>query len=278
MVKKQLIIENSLKLFSENGFEATSIQQITELCGISKGAFYLSFKSKDELIIALIDYFFMQITSEIDRSVRTPKTKDLMLYEFYHQTFLSFSKQTSFVKILFKEHVQPINEQLLIKLNDYDFRINESILYLIQQLYGDDVQEMKYDLLICIKGFMKIYVELFLHYNVKLDMHVLAKSLAEKTDIIARNATTPFLTKETYQLMDKSCHDVTTNKDQLITLIKQVMPEIEDPLEMESLEILLQNIRSPKPSLAIVKGLIENLKNNPQCKWIAYLSRDLYQL
>ncbi len=43
-------MEKALELFSEQGFEATSVQQITERCGISKGAFYLSFKTKDELV------------------------------------------------------------------------------------------------------------------------------------------------------------------------------------------------------------------------------------
>lgn len=36
MLKKQLIMEKALELFSEQGFEATSVQQITERCGIFK--------------------------------------------------------------------------------------------------------------------------------------------------------------------------------------------------------------------------------------------------
>lgn len=66
MGKKQLIMERALELFAEQGFEPTSVQQITERCGISKGAFYLSFKSKDELIVALIDQFMSQMISNTD--------------------------------------------------------------------------------------------------------------------------------------------------------------------------------------------------------------------
>lgn len=39
MVKKQLIMDKALELFAKQGFEATSVQQITDHCGISKGAF-----------------------------------------------------------------------------------------------------------------------------------------------------------------------------------------------------------------------------------------------
>lgn len=50
----QATIENiltvSTKLFLEKGFDKTSIQDIAETAGISKGAIYHHFKSKDEII------------------------------------------------------------------------------------------------------------------------------------------------------------------------------------------------------------------------------------
>ena len=43
MTKKQLIMEKAAELFAKQGFEATSVQQITDYCGISKVPFiYLS--------------------------------------------------------------------------------------------------------------------------------------------------------------------------------------------------------------------------------------------
>lgn len=64
--RKQLIMEKAIELFAARGFESTSVQQITEHCGISKGAFYLSFKSKDELILEIIDYFMKRFTTGVD--------------------------------------------------------------------------------------------------------------------------------------------------------------------------------------------------------------------
>jgi AcrR family transcriptional regulator len=46
---QQLIIEESFKLFYENGFSKTSIPKIMNKTGFSKGAFYHHFKSKHEL-------------------------------------------------------------------------------------------------------------------------------------------------------------------------------------------------------------------------------------
>lgn len=62
MSKKLMIMEKAIELFSKNGVESTSIQDITNACGISKGAFYLSFKSKDDLLVEITDYFIKNLS------------------------------------------------------------------------------------------------------------------------------------------------------------------------------------------------------------------------
>ncbi len=47
-----------MKLFATKGVNATSVQEIVTTCGISKGAFYLYFKSKDELLLATLRYYY----------------------------------------------------------------------------------------------------------------------------------------------------------------------------------------------------------------------------
>lgn len=52
---KRRILDEALKLFSMNGYEATSIEQITDAVGIRKASFYSHFKSKQEILDTLID-------------------------------------------------------------------------------------------------------------------------------------------------------------------------------------------------------------------------------
>ncbi|WP_066308825.1 TetR/AcrR family transcriptional regulator [Bacillus sp. FJAT-29814] len=270
MVKKQLIMEKSLELFAEQGFEATSVQQITERCGISKGAFYLSFKSKDELIIALIDQFMMQSVSDIDYIVRNTKD-DQLLYEFYFAIYQSFHKHSDFAKVLMKEFSQTLNKELFSKMQYYDQLIEKNILLMIERLYGNSVKHTKYDLIYTIKGFMNTYAHLFVFYNVPVDLQLLAESLAEKTNLLARHATIPFVSAELIKMIQPIDEEV--SKEQLIDLIGQKMEEIEEPIEKESLILLRQQLVEPSLSPAIVNGLLENIRNNPDCKWISYLLR-----
>ena len=274
MVKKQLIMEKALELFAKQGFEATSVQQITEHCGISKGAFYLSFKSKDELIIALIDQFMMQIIADIDYMVKNTKDSQL-LYEFYYAIYHAFQKHSDFAKVLMKEQSQTFNKDLILKMQYYDKLLENNILLLIERLYGDDVKATKYDLMYTIKGFMNMYSQLFVFYNVPLDLQVLSESLVEKTTLLAQHMTVPFVTKELGQMLKQPIKEEGT-KEQLRKIIEQKTEEMEESIEKESLLLLRQELLEPSQPPAVVKGLLENIRNHPHCKWIAYLLREYF--
>ncbi|MCC3358115.1 TetR/AcrR family transcriptional regulator [Bacillus sp. REN16] len=272
MVKKQLIMEKALELFAKQGFEATSVQQITDQCGISKGAFYLSFKSKDELIIALIDQFIEQIFTDIDQVVRSKNSKKNLLYEYYYVSFQSFKQHTDFANILMKEYTQSLNEKLILKMHYFDKLINSDILLLIDRIYGEKVKHTKYDLLYCIKGFTRMYSELFLFQGIPfdLDMNLLCRSLVEKTNLLAQGMTLSFLNQEHMDFSGFQLQSEVT-KEQIVSLIEEKVKEMDDSIVKESLLLLQEQTLDQTYSLAIIKGLLENIRNHPHCKWIAYL-------
>ena len=52
----QLILDVAFRLFMEKGYEHTSIQDIIDhLGGLSKGAIYHHFKSKEDILFAVTD-------------------------------------------------------------------------------------------------------------------------------------------------------------------------------------------------------------------------------
>lgn len=55
--------EKGKKLFEKQGLKKTSVDELTEAVGISKGAFYLFYESKEEL--------FMEILEELETDFRT---------------------------------------------------------------------------------------------------------------------------------------------------------------------------------------------------------------
>lgn len=54
-LKQTILLETAAKLFSEKGFDAVRISDITEELGMGKSTFYIYFKNKEELFLSCID-------------------------------------------------------------------------------------------------------------------------------------------------------------------------------------------------------------------------------
>ncbi|MDF2698465.1 MAG: hypothetical protein K0Q49_21 [Haloplasmataceae bacterium] len=63
--RKQEILATSRRLFEQNGFENTKISDIVKEIGVAKGLFYYYFKSKEELIKAIIEQYKIELEIKI---------------------------------------------------------------------------------------------------------------------------------------------------------------------------------------------------------------------
>jgi AcrR family transcriptional regulator len=60
---KERILNASIKLFSEKGFDATRVNEIAEAAKVNKALIYYYFKSKEDILDYLIDSLFNSVTS-----------------------------------------------------------------------------------------------------------------------------------------------------------------------------------------------------------------------
>jgi AcrR family transcriptional regulator len=66
--------EKGKKLFEKQGVKKTSVDELTEAVGISKGAFYLFYESKEELFLEILEQLEQEIQSQILDFTIEPKT------------------------------------------------------------------------------------------------------------------------------------------------------------------------------------------------------------
>ncbi|WP_328470185.1 TetR/AcrR family transcriptional regulator [Actinoplanes sp. NBC_00393] len=64
--RRQQILDAAARCFVRNGFHQTSMQDVIKEAGLSVGAFYRYFKSKNELITAIAGTKIGQVTSVLD--------------------------------------------------------------------------------------------------------------------------------------------------------------------------------------------------------------------
>jgi AcrR family transcriptional regulator len=55
------VLDAALELFAEHGFDGTSLQQIADRLGVTKAAVYYHFRSKDDLLAALVEPAFGEL-------------------------------------------------------------------------------------------------------------------------------------------------------------------------------------------------------------------------
>lgn len=271
MVKRHLIMEKALELFAEQGIEATSIQQITERCGISKGAFYLAFKSKEELIFQLIDHFMGEYVADIERMVSSGGSEpDKMLYDYYAAAFGTFHKHAHFAQILMKEPVYSFQAELIERLEMYDAILNDAARTIVLRRYPSLAPHMLADLVFTIQGFVRHYGALFLRTDVPFDIPELCEALVEKTDLLAKHAVKPAVPGEIasyFRLMRPE----PPRREELIEWMARKAEEEDDPVLRRSLTLLQEHLVRPVFEQAIVEGLLTNLREHPRTKWAAYL-------
>ncbi|MEK5379785.1 TetR/AcrR family transcriptional regulator [Niallia sp. FSL W8-0635] len=277
MTKKQLIMEKSIELFAKQGFAATSVQQITEHCGISKGAFYLSFKSKDELVMALVDYFMEEFIAKLDYTVNHEED---ILYHFYYEIFFTFKENSSFAMLFIKEQALSFNEEFINKFTYYDHLFEKTIERMIEKVYDPSIQYLKFDLVFSIKGFLNTYTHIVLSYNesIDFDLHLLAKSLVEKTNILATHTKSPFFSEDLYQRLHQSLTIEETTKEELIQLVNGKIEEVEDVYVKESLSLLTEQLEERTLNNVLIKGLIENIRYHRECVWLSYLLFNYFKM
>lgn len=269
MAKKHIIMEKAMELFAEQGIESTSIQQITDRSGISKGAFYLYFKSKDELITSLIDYFMGNIVAEIEQSVSNNKKTDELLYKYIYISYREFQKQANFAKIFLKEPVFSFNQELLKRLQMYMDTLNKILLTVIQKQFPQINANMHLELLFTINGLIKSYSELFLIDDYHIDIELLCRSIVEKVSIIAERAEISVITPD---YLTKTGSSISFTREQLIESLEEAISETkDDPTVQESLTLLLKDLEKPSLSHVIILGLLNNIRTNKHCLWVAYM-------
>ena len=72
---KRKIFEIAMKLFSEKGYDATSIEEITATVGVAKGTLYYHFSSKEEIFNFLVEEGMKLLKNSIE--IKTSKCDNI---------------------------------------------------------------------------------------------------------------------------------------------------------------------------------------------------------
>ena len=156
--RKQHVIKMAHQLFIEKGFQATSIQDILDYSGISKGTFYNYFSSKNELLLAIFKTIYKKLEEDRNELLigQDPSNIDIFIkqIELQMKTHRANKLVTLFEEVHFSN-----DEDLKQYIKEGQLRILRWIYRRFIDIFGDSKKSYLLD---CSIMFMGI-----LHHNLK---------------------------------------------------------------------------------------------------------------
>ncbi|PEA53149.1 TetR family transcriptional regulator [Bacillus pseudomycoides] len=271
--KERLIIETAIKLFAMKGVTATSIQEIATECGISKGAFYLHFKSKDALVLATLEYYYDGIQNkvmDIEKESLPPREK---FEKQLHCQFYELQQKKEFIIMCMRENVIPFNKEIetfmtRMKLESYAFYQNNLL-----SIYGEKITPYLMDAMIMFEGIARGYSELIIFNVVNIDVPYTVKFILNRMDDIVaglhRSEEKPVILER--ELNHFFCGVNTTpihNEEEFVNEIIQLKRTLVDRVGNDellvTLDVLEEELKMKKPRVPVIQGMLSNLKLYPE--------------
>lgn len=118
---RKAIVDAAVKLFTEKGFEQTSMDELARAAGVGKGTIYGYFKAKEEIFLAYceaeLDFAFAALDRKLDEEA--PLVDQLVAYMMGQITFVTANRE--FGRIFAREMTFP-DEHTRLRSRDLDMR------------------------------------------------------------------------------------------------------------------------------------------------------------
>ncbi len=100
--RTQQILDAALKVFSRSGFQQASMDDIVAEAGLSKGALYWYFKSKDAIISAVLDHLFAGELVGVRQLAQAEGSAEDRLMEFSRMTISEIKNMMRLIPITYE--------------------------------------------------------------------------------------------------------------------------------------------------------------------------------
>lgn len=86
---RQYIIETTAGIFNTKGYAGTSMSDITEATGLTKGSIYGNFENKEDVALAVFDHNYGKLSGDIQKRIKQAKSyhDKLMVYATVYHSF-----------------------------------------------------------------------------------------------------------------------------------------------------------------------------------------------
>lgn len=131
------VTEAAAELFSTRGFLETSMEEIARAANLSKGGMYHYFKSKTEILFAILSEFMDQVLGDIDSRLAAMENSPAKLSFLIQRHVETYASHMHAARVLLKE-ANNLPQKHLKKIHEKERRYLRTVEGIISELLGPD--------------------------------------------------------------------------------------------------------------------------------------------
>ncbi|MFP7255493.1 helix-turn-helix domain-containing protein [Terribacillus goriensis] len=268
--KKITIIERATEIIAKKGYHAASIQEIAVASKLSKGAFYLYFKSKEELMAEILRYHIRLITKEIEKvdqlDLDSREKAKLRLATMMRELV----KRGNFIVMQRHDIDSDIGKEMeLFFLEEMEKGRRKTELDLLE-VYGEESKPYLKDLRMMQEGILAQIIGDMLLHGLILDLDKTASYILERMDDMVegllRRKAEPLVTDATpvsASIFEKEMkeREVKQVLERMQVVILTLDADVQDVQELQGVvELIQEEMQKKEPKKLLIQGLIANFK------------------
>ena len=137
-IRRNQILDAATNVFVRLGFQHARMDDIVEEAGLSKGTLYWYFKSKEDIINAILRRLFAGDLENLEGLLQAEGTASERLIQFTHYRVIGLKRMSSLVPIIFEFYAVAVHQQWVKQfINEYFEHFRTLLEELIQQGIGN---------------------------------------------------------------------------------------------------------------------------------------------
>ncbi|EHD1597598.1 TetR/AcrR family transcriptional regulator [Listeria monocytogenes] len=154
--KKQRIIKSAKEVFQKQGYLKTSVQDMVDAAGISKGTFYNYFTSKEELAIVIFKQEYSVLHQRLEYTMAQDGAKKDNFTECLKIIIHFYTENGEILNITFSQTM--IDDDFNAFLQNVRLKNMEWVKYQLLEVYGEETKPYINDITKLLSGMAAMYV------------------------------------------------------------------------------------------------------------------------
>ncbi|EAD1101200.1 TetR/AcrR family transcriptional regulator [Listeria monocytogenes] len=154
--KKQRIIKSAKEVFQKQGYLKTSVQDMVDAAGISKGTFYNYFTSKEELAIVIFKQEYSVLHQRLEYTMAQDGAKKDNFTECLKIIIHFYTENGEILNITFSQTM--IDDDFNAFLQNFRLKNMEWVKYQLLEVYGEETKPYINDITMLLSGMAAMYV------------------------------------------------------------------------------------------------------------------------